>query len=64
MTRVSQLVFQNGMFVCTTRNCLDNPEGFNRYERIAEVLSDGKTEPQHWLENRVLDDGLDGGDRG
>lgn len=64
MTRVSQLVFQNGMFLCTTRNCLDNPEGFNRYERIAEVLSDGKTEPQHWLEHRVLDDGLDGGDRG
>lgn len=64
MTRVSQLVFQNGMFVCTVRGCLDNPEGFNRYERIAEVLSDGKTEPQHWLEHRVLDDGLDGGDRG
>ena len=45
MTRVSQLVFQNGMFVCTVRGCLDNPEGFNRHERIAEVLSDGKTEP-------------------
>jgi len=63
MTRTSQLVFQNGMFLCIIRGCVDNPEGFNRYQRITEVLSDGKTEPQHWLENRVLNDGLDGNDR-
>ena len=41
-TRVSQLVWQNGLLLCTS--CYDNPDAWTRDAVIQEVLAEGSPE--------------------
>lgn len=48
-TRLSQLVYQKGLLLCTVNDCVDNLDDENREQQIADALSmgaDGQVDPK------------------